>query len=283
MAGFYPDPPNNRVAYDADGSVGVRIDNAYNITATMTAIQLQDMNTELSTSGLAIGTNQPVQGMALGLSNTYDITHYLIWNTGNGPAGGAVQASADSTNGSDGTWSNIGTTPAGQSTSKAFIRQNIQAVTANGIKWIRFLASSTNSFENHRFKLHIYGHPSAAPDSVEFWHPTLDQRIDAAYFDFGDVRQSTSNTLTYRVKNSSSTQTAQSIVIGTEALTDATPTLTTQFQHSTDGTNFSNTINIGDLSPGAISSELSVRRTMAANAALGLWWGRFTATPGSWV
>jgi hypothetical protein len=121
--------------------------------------------------------------------------------------------------------------------------------------------------------VHLYGEPAPGenPNRLALWHPTLDQRVTPAYFDWGNVPRSSSADRLFRVKNVSSTLTASSVRVAMEALTDTTPSVPGQHSISSDGTTFLAQVNIGSLSPGAISGPLTLRRVIPSNAVLSLW------------
>jgi hypothetical protein len=120
-------------------------------------------------------------------------------------------------------------------------------------------------------------------DNLVLYDSASDERVGAAYFDFGDVRQTSSADKQFRVHNNSVAQTASTITISCETLTDTTPSVPPQFTFSTDGTTFSATVTIASLAPGATSSALTVRRVTPSNATLSLWWARIVASAGSWA
>jgi hypothetical protein len=119
-------------------------------------------------------------------------------------------------------------------------------------------------------------------DRLEIWHPTLDQRVDGAFFDWGDTPRGSTQDRVFRVKNRSDIYTANTITVALEALTDTSPSYAGSFLFSTGGS-FTNVVSIGTLYPGAVSGTITVRRATPANAVLSTWMARVSATATSWT
>jgi hypothetical protein len=273
------------MAYDRDGTVFVLTDSSR-------------LNPQIQSSATALLLNNENTGDRVGVNNGFytfifpelrDIVGWVGYYTlyvGGGSLG--IYTSVDTTNGSDGTWVSRGAwNPTGST--KAQMRQSITAVSWLGVKAVAF-GASTNGDPVWAWTLHLYGNISAGqtPDRLRFWHPTLDEPLDdntsadGSWLDFGDTTQGTTADKTFRVKNNSSTLTANSINITTAAPTDTSPTLPSQFTFS-DGGAFATSLNVGNLAPGAFSNVITIRRTTPSNAVLSLWWARVTADPGSWT
>lgn len=132
--------------------------------------------------------------------------------------------------------------------------------------------------------LHIYGKPSTGEndDRLELWHPTLDQRVGAAYFDEGNVPRGSTADLPFRLKNRSSTYTANTITVSIEAATDTSPSVPGQHTFSNGGS-YAATTSVSSIAPGAISGTLTLRRITPTNAVLSVWVARIKAVPASWT
>lgn len=277
MAGNYSDVPGPRMAYDRDGTISL-----YGMS------QSESVATPGGVNDLTLLNNESFDGVGsrywtyLIFPQLRDIVGYAI-HTSSGDRG--IHTSTNTTTGLDGTWtsrgsySTVGTTPQ---------MRSISTVNWTGVKAIKVYADSgayTWNAVSHNL-IHLYGTISAGqtPDRLRIWHPTLDQEVTGAYFDWGDIqRNGASITKTFRIKNNSAALTANSIVLSSEALTDTTPTNAGQHTFAPDGVTFSSPLNIGNLAPGAISSEITVRRLTPTNAALSLWWTRINAVAGSWT
>lgn len=283
MAGNYPDPLGHRMAYDADGTVGFWYWESNNIVTQLTSTELQELNDEDSGSVSFTGFGNFDIGLIF--PETRDLAGYYYYDPGNQTTI-VLSTSVDTTNGLDGTWTSR-VNPWIKSTSPPPAYRTAQALSVTGIKAVKFQMNraSSGAFDDPNVRhIHIYGDtPSGAtPDRLAFWDATLNQRINATYFDWGNVPRSSSADKQFRVKNLSTTKTAHGVIINAEALSDTTPSVPGQHLFSTDGTNFTATINIGDLAPTAISSLLTMRRVTPSTAALAVWTMRSKATATSW-
>lgn len=290
MAGNYPDVPGQRIPYDRDGSAGFFISTS-NVVTSMSAADLEAANDESTTSTASAGTGS---GSRLGIvfAEAHDLSG-IFW------AGQFVQSgthrapefwySTDTTNGLDGTWTYWGDLPLRTSFVVDEARTAIQELSPalTGVRGIRFIATTWSGSADgwsYASAIHVYGSPSSgeAPDRLRFWHPTLDQEVDGAYFDWGDTPRNAVVEKTFRVYNPS-TQTANDVTLTTEALTDTTPTNVSQHEFSDDGSTFTSSLNIGNLAPATASGVLTVRRDVPSNAALSLWWVRLVASAASYT
>lgn len=287
MAGFYPDVPAPRMAYDIDGTVGFRLSAVR--SGTVTALSNANLITwnDETTSTITVGPASSSNSFGLIFPQLRDIVGFLYWT---GVGNSTFDVSSDTTNGVDGTWSspatltNLATAGGAPQT----LRTNILTVSWTGVKAVRETHAHGGSPTSSIW--HIYGTISSGetPDRLRMWHPTLDEPLDdnttadGAHLDWAEVTQGTTADKTFRIKNESATLTANSIDITTEVLTDASPAIGPQITYS-DGGAFATTLNIGNLSPGTLSSVITVRRTTSSSAALSVWWWRTVAEAGSWT
>jgi hypothetical protein len=280
MAGNYPDVPGNRIAYDRDGTQVVWLNQNYTAVggdtsqAKITALNSEDL---VMTSAGGSYPNNP--GVAFIFPVPMDIVGGLVQCEG-GYNASAFQSSTDTTNGLDGTWAATTALGSTAGTSLVSLRNNIVPCSITGVIGFRF-----KQLYNRYYAIHLYGHPSTGQtlDDLVIYDSTLDQQVGGAYFDFGDVPRGSVHDKLFRVKNISPDKTAYSITLGMETLTDASPSFVAQHTLSTDGTNFSPTVNIGDLAPGAVSGQITLRQTLLTNAALSLWWARVNADADHWA
>ena len=133
----YPTHVGYRIAYDRDGSVGFTYISGSSVT-TLTNAQMVTWNNE---------STDTVSGMASGGTNfsgvifpqLMDIQGYYINGTSNVGGMTNLSTSADTTNGSDGTWTLRLASPVNDGTSAAgFWRNNAQALSVAGVKGIRY-------------------------------------------------------------------------------------------------------------------------------------------------
>jgi hypothetical protein len=280
MAGNYPDAPSWRMAYDRDGTQVVLID-ASNVLTAQTSGVVAATNDENAVSGLMAGGGQVVMRWAFVFPELRDLDGYCIIK-----ASGSVsvcEVSTDTTNGFDGTWSAITTASQTSAGAAPLYRTAIQSVTALAVRAFRFTYQNATS-PGPIHTVHLYGEPAPGqnPNRLELWHPTLDQKLPPAFFDWGDVPRSSSADRLFRVKNLSSVQTAGAVRVAMDVLTDASPSVPAQHTVSYGGGSFLAQVTLGDLAPGAISGPVTLRRITPSNAALSLWAFRVFAESTAW-
>jgi len=284
MAGFYPDVPGFRFEYDRDGSV-VMWDGSN--TASLT--QMQNLNNETWHSGAGSVNAQNYIGIAW--PEPRDVVGiYTVSNAGAAAPTDKFDCriSANTTNGSDGTWTHLVDVPmnviATNPNVPTHCRTDIFAITgATAIRGMQFYPYVYRGGSNTS-NLHIYGQIplTSNPDRLVLCDTTGTPTINGAYLDFGDAARSTTATISFRIKNNSAVSTANSIAMSFQQLFDASPTLAGQFQYSfNSGASWVTTGNIGNLAPGALSPVIQVRRNTLAAAAVGPWQSRVVAVPAS--
>jgi hypothetical protein len=284
MAGNYPDAPSWRMAYDRDGTQVFKIDGANNITQ-LTSTQVNTLNDESDGSFSMVGTSATASLLFI-FPELRDLDGFLNVGQSSFAMGSVtVSVSANTTNGIDGTWSTISTAAPVTGGVKATYRTSIVSSTALAIKAVKFRGSSGSSSMWDAVAVHLYGEPvpGANPNRLELWHPTLDEKLPPAYFDWGDVPRSSSSDRAFRVKNLSAAMTAGAVRVAMESLTDTVPSVPAQHTISYGGGSFLAQVNIGDLAPGAISGPLTLRRITPSNAVLSLWSFRVFAESTAWA
>jgi hypothetical protein len=288
MAGNYPDAPSWRMAIDRDGTQIAYVAENNTITTGTTA-ELRLLNDE--TDG---GINSTYNGYTVIIfPELRDIDGLFIhWTTGQfGPTTAGVSVSVDTTNGFDGIWTSIGSpgvvNGASNPTKPAYRTQvastTVLAVRAIRLKWTTSFGGL--GYPSYLNSFHIYGEPAPGqnPNRLELWHPTLDEKLPPAYLDWGDVPRSSSADKQFRVKNLSGVQSANSVRVAMEILTDsAAPSVVAQHTLSYAGGAFLPQVNIGALGPGALSGILTLRRITPSNAVLSLWSFRTFAESTDW-
>lgn len=288
MAGNYPDVPGPRLAYDRDGSLLFGIDDESGSVGILSNADARTINNENNDSINSDYAGNHGGKIGLIFPELRDIIGYCLVNTSMG--WDTLQTSVDTTSGVDGTWvTRISGGIPRITTMSPNYRTGINVVSWSGIRALRMRGGDFFDASNI-LALHLYGSIAAGqtPDRLRLWHPTLDQPLDdqavspdGAYFDWGNVAQGTSQDRTFRIKNNSATQTANSVTASTEALTPST--IPDVFTLSKDGTTFTATINFTAIAPGAISSVCTLRRTTPANATLSLAAMRLNAVAVSWT
>jgi hypothetical protein len=282
MAGFYPDVPGPKMALDKDGTQWFKYTSA-GVGTPLTSTEITQVN-DWTDGGVDPGSGgwiaavfpekRDLAGVGSFTNRSAQLTGILV-----------VETSTNTTNGSDGTWATQVTytnTETMASPAAPPGRSGIRSVTTGGVRGVRLKMTGGNAFGAATF--HVYGSTTAGQtvDRLAFWHPTLDQEVGGAYLDWGDVKRNTTETRTFRVKNLSATQTANSPRVAMEALTDASPSVVGQHAISADGSTWLSQITMANLAPGAISPVLSVRRTTPLTAQPSIWSMRLFAEATTW-
>jgi hypothetical protein len=286
MAGNYPDPPGNRLAYDKDGTLGYHREYTPATDVLGSPVNeagLKNMNDDGASTSHSPGSGRRYGVWWLIFPAPRDISHVHLSMAA---TGSSFEWSSDTTNGVDGTWTAV--TVANRANDRVSIRTLWNATpTILGARGVRAICSNNPSgTATHMYTLHLYGKPSAAvADRLVFWHPTLDQplRDTPAHLDWGNRPRGTSQTRQFRIKNVSPTLTANSITVGFETLTDATPSLVTQHQFRYNAGSYATTATLASLAPGAVSAIFDVQQNLDAGAATSLWSGRVYANAATWV
>lgn len=292
------------MAYDADGTIVVVYDASTDTVTTLPQATLQKINSEgvsypASTNGYSLPgfgyTNSP-SFMSFVFPERRDVVAYFFgimgfsgyadFSTVNG-----IQTSTNTTNGVNGTWSLLSTSVAA-SYSVVPDYRTPTTISALNIKAIRFNKATLsqgalqNLYDTDIYACHLYGNNTNPSDKVEFWKPSTDAILAPADLDFGEIRRETVTTKTFRIKNVSSTLTANSVTItaSTNATTSGASTVVGEYQFSLDGgTTYASSRTIASIAPGAISAVVTVKRTTTATSLLSAQTVRINAIATSWT
>lgn len=274
MAGFYPNVPGNRFAYHLDGTKIYTIDATNTLTdITNQAALFNDEDTDYYSTPTMVSLMFMFPELRT-LSGYFYLDNWSgTWTT--------LQVSSDTTTGLDGTWTtavNPWTKDTSIATPTPDYRTKINPLTASSVKALKF--NFSGSTVSRLYLIHLYGSIPATsnPDRLVFWEPVNNNATGGAYFDWGDLVQGSSQTKQFRIMNNSSTKTANSITLSAGVETFG---MTASF--SADGTNYSATLNIGNLGPGALSNVLYVKRDVPASEPLQLQAIHYKASAGSWT
>ncbi len=269
MAGAYPDPPSYRMAWHRDGTQVFNLATGVRLTQS----NLEALNSE---NGATILTSNRVCVL---FPELRDLD--AVWLNGNS---GVVttEVSVNTTNGIDGTWTTgpsvTVTSDTGNPLGSGW-RSSISSSTTFGIRGIRFTVVNLRN-------IHLYGEiaPSVVEDRIEFWHPTVDQKINLNTFDWGNTPLQSTDQRTFRLKNMSPTLTAFGVIVSAAALTNTTPSVPAQNFLSDDATFWAATVEAGTLSPLGMSPTLYLRRVTPSNATIvpPRWAFTLSAVPTSW-
>lgn len=275
MAGVYPDVPSNRIAWDRDA---VLLSNGGEVGSGTRA----GLNSESFGAYLSVGYGGGLTWRVI-FARKLDLSGWFLSGGLYGAYGGfgANYWSPDTTNGSDGTWNGWSAPIQGASS-----QNSRSSITVSSLSSVRGIGGSFSGATGATYlqAIHLYGRPSVDQnmDRLEIWHPTLDQRVGGAFFDWGDTARGSTEDRVFRVKNRSDVYTAGTITVGIEALSDTSPSHAGSFLLSSGGS-FTNSVSIGNLFPGAVSGTITVRRATPVNAVLSTWMARVFATATTWT
>lgn len=266
----FPDPPGTRFMYDADGTLFLTTpDNATTPLTSENALLANDEDQTDVLNGGFYNTTGRYREYLWVFPELRDLTGiYLHGGTG-AWASINMSYSADTTDGSDGTWTSYGSVLGGFTTSANPLntfRSAIMAIAGvsniKGIK-IRFTASNSNGQISG---IHLYGNISPAQniERVEFWEPVTNAILNKMGLDFGDIPQGATVVKQFRIKNLSTTKTATNTVLTRENNSGGSQNdaLVTGLQFSLDGTTYATTVTVPSIAPGAISAVLYARRVV---------------------
>ena len=284
MAGSFPDPPGSRLAYDRDGTLGYArwgTEDPAVLGTPLTQAELAQMNDEAPATGPSLASTRHAVYVLI-FPSLRDISHIHAAIEHNSYVN--FFWSPDTTNGVDGTWNPVAVTTLQASTRTQMRTQFTATPAILGAKGLRYIIQGGALQSARTYALHLYGKPTILGDRLEFWHPTLNQplRDTPAALDWGNRPRGTIETKQVRVRNCSSTLTANGVVVGMEVLTDASPSLLSQHQFSYNGGAFGATAALGSLAPETISEIVTIRQDLLATAATSLWDQRIVADASGW-
>ena len=278
-----------RIPYDADGSTGFYFNSGTSTPSVYTSGHLVQMNNESTDVPASVHRTTRIHGLVF--SHLWDINGIYInmYMQHSSKSFYSLQTSPDSTNGIDGSWSTQLANPPydGDASSNGYWRSGADTIAPLlNVKAIRFYAYN---HDNHGVRtLHLYGKPTAGenPDRVIFWKSSMDDDAqllpeDLDPGDEGDVTRGLNYDKYFRIKNNSSTMTANSIDISCEILTDTTPSVPSQFKFSYQGSPYASSVTIPSLLPGSLSDDITVRYEVDPSANTVARSPRLRATPGS--
>ena len=137
------------------------------------------------------------------------------------------------------------------------------------------------------FLMHLYGEPDSdaiGSDYLQAWRSDMDMRLGGATLNWEDVPLSSSSDKQFRIKNQSSSHTANNVVISaSDLMFYPTPSPAAQFTFSLDGVTWTSSVTISAIGPGTVSSVIYIRRVTPANAVLTTWSPKLNFVVGSWT
>lgn len=258
MAGAYADVPGRRFAYDADGSVFLETPSVggygslpgvgtlpatYFINSQAYALDYNDEGTDSAGGKL---TYQRAKWEAILFPEKREIDGLYGASPG---IGSWTTYSTDSNNGMNGAWT---TFPYYWRTSVALddYRTYITSFALSNVTAIMSCGQTGAYTDQYRRTLHIYGTitPGETPDRILFLDTENSDAVFTKLLDYGDLPRGQTQVRTFKVKNNSSTMTANTIQVTAEDIYGGSGAW---YTFSDDNVSFQATFPVGNLGPGA--------------------------------
>lgn len=274
--GFYPTVPGRRMAWDDDGSIGFSYPNTGGVLVEISAQDKVDLNGEDNDQWYVSGSRY----VGVFFPELRDIDGIFIEPKSVNQYS-AVDTSADTTNGIDGTWTNrIANYNDAANVASTFAHYRatgrIESLSVTGARAIR-----ANMIGNDQtFGYHVYGNISSGqtPDRLLFVDDSSGLEFTLP-LDYEDVPRGMAVDNVFKVKNNSSTLQANTVQLTAEALKFGSGAWYT----FSSGGAFQATLNIGNLTATSSSSTITLRQIISTTAAVGLHAGRIQLSVGSWT
>lgn len=274
MAGSYPDAPSRRMAWDDDGTIAMwgTLSSYVGLTA-FTSPQMQDLNDEddvlvLSTSG---------ERYIVYLFPELREFDGFFWRQHFFSV--TPQKSTNTTNGVDGTWTNLTSLTNTGADVRPDYRNVIQSYAESGIRGFRHAASTSGGFHGMKAS-HIYGEiaPGQTPDRLLFVDTGTNLEFNLP-IDYGDTPRGSATDRTFKLRNNSGSLTASTIQITAESLYLSSGNWFT----FSEGGAFQATLALASsIGSGADSPTITARRDIPDSETLSLHAARFQVSVGSW-
>lgn len=272
------------MAYDDDGSrlqmwQGTR----YVPTSTSGVVNKSGWNVEgTNWGGYVTDSNDPARSVQVIFPELRDLDG--IWLSTEATVSTcwvAVDTSVDTTNGIDGVWVNqiadyTGTNWGGDIMA---YRDNITTLSVNGIRGIRVQTNYTANMDYG--KMHLYGEIATGetPDRILFLDADASDAEFVKPLNFGLVPRGSTQDKTIKLKNNSSTLTANNVQITAEANFGASGGW---YTYSDDDVTYAATKQITSIAATA-TQTMYIRQTIPASAKLGGRSSRSKVSVGSWT
>lgn len=227
MAGSYPDVPGRRMAWDADGTVSASVETDAAWTGPLGSVVENDaaQAAELNDEDIVAVAQafDSVHGWAIFIfPELREVDGISVGADPSGHGFQAVQTSADTTDGINGTWATaIADVHSGEAPFELTdYRDHIDAMAATSRRALRIQRDVVSLQTGARLRwVHIYGEisPGETPDRLLWIDEATGVEFTAA-IDFGDIPRGGSEDVELRLRNNSASLTANNIQYSAEAL-----------------------------------------------------------------
>lgn len=291
MAGSYPDAPSRRMAYDSDGTVlltanqsnfGGPAGTAPSVNYTIISQQnAENMNDETYSTGFSHTNNNQNSGHWFTLlypqKREFDGAFLACSLSGGGDVTNEAY-STDTSNGLEGVWTDLTQTWIKTAPAVDDYRDMIISYAVSNVLSHMFTLGADDN-QNYRM-VHIYGAitPGETPDRLIFLDPDAADTEFTKPLDFGDVPRGQTQVDTVKVKNNSSTLTANTVSVTAEDLSDGS---SSWYTFSTDDISYSASEDIGSIGNGG-TQLVYVKQVVPDAQGIGVYAARLKATVASW-
>ncbi len=301
MAGAYPDNPSRRLAWDetapavfealdTPGGQGKSVGTVPTVPYTlMGQSDIDKLNREgfvLSTTTVRRTGNNHGAWIILMFEEAKDIDGGFAWMTVDAERTHWIAYSTNTTQGLDGTWTTLGITTTHGSPGEFAAppgdgyRDLISSVAVSGVRSLMIYGGADDVIEWWTY--HFYGVPDAGetPDRLLFLDPDDSDNEFTKPLDYGDIERGETFDDTFKVRNNSSSLSANTVQLtGQDLFGGAGGWLT-----YSDGGSFQATLSIGNLaSSTTYGSTITVRNIVPTGTVLGTYVARTRITAASWT
>lgn len=278
--GFYAAVPGRRIAYDDDGTVGVYYNLAIPATADITTAKKQELNDEDLTY-VSTGLGDGINYTTLIFPELRDLDGVYAQNSpSNSNNHGSVYVSANTTNGVDGTWTLALTKPDWGAGDATGWREDIETIAETAKRALQIRAEETTWTGLAIF--HVYGEiaSGSTPDRILILDATTGLAYTADH-DWGDVPRGTVHGEDLKLKNNSSTLTANTVVSTFEDLYLGS---SAWYDIKEAGGAYASSLSIASIGAGVTyANTITVRKTVPDAETLGLHAARMQVAVTSWT
>ena len=289
MAGAYPNAPGERMAWDDDGTVILGTAQNFSVSA---GTPPNTAYSEVSVANKEIMNDEDIASFwdqGIGADEASYVTSlyarkreidgiYYVFDA-NVSEVRWVATSVDSTNGRDGTFTDLSVTSfdiPGRPVDG--YRDDIHSKAESNVVSLMFYGAG--NLRNRYYFTHVYGviSPGETPDRILFLDPDDSDDEFILPLDFGDVPRGQTQTDTVKVRNNSGSLTANTVQLIVEDLSDGSGAWYTL---SDDDIVYTATLSIGNLSPGG-TQLVHVRQIVPDAQAPGVYSSRVQVGQASW-
>lgn len=278
MAGSYTDSPSRRFAWDADGTVALLTADMGGETATlgtapnnpyaaMTTGEREGLNSGEYAVQVSTDT-QDHRRMALVFPEPREIDGIYVSCINRNPGSNfKVGYSLSTTNGIDGSWTDLSVTADYDPASDAW-RDDFTSKAVASVEGLQLVLGGNTFADVNYMHCHLYGtiSPGETPDRIVFLDTEAADAVFTKPIDYGDTPRGQTQTRTIKVKNNSAGSTIETVQVTAE---DVYLDAGGFYTFSDDGVSYQATLPLGDLGPGA-EETVYVKQSIPDDATVGL-------------